>query len=171
MTITVPAGVRVATGRWVVDPARSTATFSVGNFGVRTVSGSVPVLAGVLEVADGRPRRVSAELDLSAIDTGHARRDADLRKPALLDLDAHPVLTYEALDFEDGPQGWRALGLLGARGTTCPVAVLGVPAATGTSLHLVGTTVVDRTALGIRAPRLLIGREVAVVVDAWLDRA
>ena len=165
----------VATGRWVVDPARSGATISFGNFGVRTVTGSVPVLAGTLEVTDGgRPRRLSAELDLSAIDTGHARRDADLRKPSLLDLDTHPVLTYEAEEFELGPQGWSARGVLGARGTSCPVTVLGVPAGTEDptrSLHLVGTAVVDRTALGIRAPRLLIGREVSVVVDAWLARA
>jgi hypothetical protein len=83
------------------------------------------------------------------------------------------VLTYAAEEFELGPQGWCATGVLGARGTTCPVTVLGVPAGaedpTG-ALHLVGTAVVDRTALGIRAPRLAIGREVSVVVDAWLDR-
>ena len=170
MTATRPAPV-VATGRWTVDPGRSTARFSVGNFGIRTVHGSVPVLAGSLEVDDGgRPRRLSAELDLSRVDTGNARRDADLRKPKLLDLDAHPLLRYEADDFELGPQGWRARGSLAARGTTCPVTVLGVPATTGSSLHLVGTAVVDRTALGVRAPSLVIGREVAVVVDAWLDR-
>ena len=169
MTTTTPVPV-VATGRWVVDPGRSSATFSVSNFGFRTVSGSVPVLGGDLEVADGgRPRRLAAELDLSSIATGSPRRDADLRKRSLLDLDTHPVLTYEADEFEVCPQGWRARGSLGARGTTCPVAVLGVPAGTDGSLHLVGTAVVDRTALGIRAPRLLIGRQVSVVVDAWLD--
>lgn len=170
MTTTTPP--LVATGRWVVDPRRSRATFSVGNFGFRTVSGCVPVLAGSLEVTDGgRPRRLSAELDLSAIDTGSPRRDADLRKPSLLDLDAHPVLTYEAEEFEAGPQGWSARGRLAARGTSCPVTVLGVAASAESSLHLVGTAMVDRTALGIRAPRLLIGRQVSVVVDAWLDRA
>ena len=164
--------VPVATGLWVVDPARSAATISVGNFAVRTVTGTVPVIAGSLEVTDGgRPRKLFAELDLAAIDTGHARRDADLRKPSLLDLDTHPVLTYAAAEFELGPQGWCAKGVLGARGATCPVTVLGVPAGTDGSLHLVGTAVVDRTALGIRAPRLLIGREVSVVVDAWLDRS
>jgi polyisoprenoid-binding protein YceI len=170
MTATTPVPV-VATGRWVVDPERSSARFSVRNFGVRTVSGSVPVLAGSLEIDDGGcPRRVAAELDLSALDTGNARRDADLRKRSLLDLDTHPVLTYAADEFEVGPQGWSARGRLCARGTSCPVPVLGVPAGTDASLHLVGTAVLDRTALGIRAPRLLIGREVSVVVDAWLDR-
>jgi polyisoprenoid-binding protein YceI len=168
-TRTVPL---VDTGTWVVDPARSTATFTVSNFGVRAVRGSVPVLAGTVDVAeDGRPRRLRAELDLSAIDTGNRRRDADLRKTDLLDLDAYPVLTYDADDFELGPQGWSARGSLRVRGVSCQSAVLGVPAATGESLHLVGTTVIDRIALGVRAPRLLIGRYVSVVVDAWLDPA
>jgi polyisoprenoid-binding protein YceI len=162
----------VAVGRWIVDPGRSTATFTVRNFGVRTVRGSVPVLGGAVEVSeDGSPRLVHAELDLGGIATGNRRRDADLRKPALLALDAHPVLTFRADDFEDGPQGWRALGSLRARGTTCPLTVLGVPATTGEDLHLVGTAVLDRTALGIRAPRLLIGRDVAIVVDTWLTPA
>jgi hypothetical protein len=35
-------------------------------------------------------------------------------------------------------------------------------------LHVVGTAVLDRRAVGIRAPRLLIGRTVTVTVDAWL---
>ena len=170
MTATSPA--TVATGLWIVDPARSTATVSVANLGFRTVRGSVPVIAGTVDVADGgRPRRLRAELDLSGIDTGNRKRDADLRKPHLLDLDAHPVLTYEAEDFELGAQGWSAHGTLSARGASCPLTVLGVPADVGESLHLVGTAVVDRTALGVRAPRLLIGRDVSVVVDARLDRA
>jgi polyisoprenoid-binding protein YceI len=168
---TRPPAPVVATGRWVVDPARSTATFSVANFGFRTVHGTVPVLSGTLEVSDGRPVRVSAELDLARIDTGNRRRDADLRKPNLLDLDASPLLTYEAGEFDLGPQGWCARGSLGARGTTCPLPVLGVVAGTEGSLHLVGTAVVDRTALGVRAPALIIGRQVSVVVDARLDRA
>jgi polyisoprenoid-binding protein YceI len=168
----VPRAVRIRTGRWVVNPERSRATISVRNFGVRTVCGSVPLLAGTIAVDDeGRPIRVHAELDLAGIDTGSARRDADLRKPSLLDLDRHPTLTYDADAFELGPQGWVAQGTLAARGAACPLPVLGVPTEAGDGLHVVGTTLVDPTALGLRAPRLFIGRQVAVVVDAWLTRA
>ena len=162
----------VAVGRWVVDPDRSTAGFAVGNLGFRTVHGVVPIVGGTVEVADdGQPRMIRAELDLAAVTTGNRRRDADLRKPHLLDLDAHPRLVFEADAFEAGPQGWRAMGQLSARGTSCPLPVLGVPASAGDELHLVGTAVLDRTALGIRAPRLLIGRRVSIVVDTWLTQA
>jgi polyisoprenoid-binding protein YceI len=161
----------VAVGRWVVDPDRSTAGFAVANLGFSTVRGTVPVMGGTVEVSsDGHPRLVRAELDFAAISTGNRRRDADLRKPRLLDLDAHPRLTFESEEFEDGPQGWRALGHLSARGRHCRLAVLGVPATVGHDLHLIGTAVLDRTALGIHAPRVLIGRQVSIVVDAWLAR-
>ena len=165
-----PGRTTVRAARWVVDPHRSRATFSVGNLGLRTVRGAVPVLGGSLGTDDGGvPRAVRAELDLGRIDTGNARRDADLRKPHLLDLDAHPRLTFECETFEWGPQGWTGLGRLSARGRTCPLAVLGVPAtAEDDELHVVGTAVLDRAQLGIRAPRLLIGREVAIVVDCRL---
>jgi hypothetical protein len=38
------------------------------------------------------------------------------------------------------------------------------------TVHLLGTAVLDRTAIGLRAPRLMIGRLVTITVDAWLTR-
>jgi hypothetical protein len=35
-------------------------------------------------------------------------------------------------------------------------------------VHVRGTAVLDRTAIGLRAPRFLIGRQVTITVDAWL---
>jgi polyisoprenoid-binding protein YceI len=59
------------------------ATFSVGNLGKR-VAGTIPVTSAEVDVAeDGTVRGASAELDIAAIDTGHTRRDRDLRKPNL----------------------------------------------------------------------------------------
>lgn len=40
------------TGAWRLDPAALTAQFSVRNFGVRRVTGTVPLLAGAVEVDD-----------------------------------------------------------------------------------------------------------------------
>ena len=88
MTTTSPA--ELAAGRWTVDLANSSATFRVRSFG-RTVTGSVPITEGAVEVDGGRPTAITGSLDLSAIDTGNARRDSDLRKPRLLDLDHHPA--------------------------------------------------------------------------------
>jgi polyisoprenoid-binding protein YceI len=166
--------VRLAPGRWTALPDRSSATFAVGNLGVKVVHGSISVVAGALDVdGQGRPVAVRAELDLRTIDTGIPKRDADLRKPALLDIDAHPVLAFSCTDVRPDDAGWRAEGRLSARGTSCPLTVTGTvvedsPAGTA---HVQGTAVLDRTALGMRAPRLMIGRLITITVDAWLTSA
>ena len=43
--------------------------------------------------------RAFAELDLNSLDTGISKRDADLRKPWLLDIDRHPVMTWRCDRF------------------------------------------------------------------------
>ncbi|MCF6733790.1 YceI family protein [Blastococcus sp. KM273129] len=65
----------------------------------------------------GVPRRVVAELDLGTLDTGIARRDADVRKPRFLDTDRHPTMIWTARSFVPGdeaggrPRGcWRSAG-------------------------------------------------------------
>ncbi|WP_369140096.1 YceI family protein [Modestobacter versicolor] len=169
MTATT-APVRLAPGRWTTDPGRTEASFRVGNLG-RTVRGTVQVTSGELDVDDaGRPVAVRAVLDLGTVATGHPRRDADLRRPGLLDAEGHPAMTFECGAVRVVPGGWCADGRLGLRGTTCPLPVTGgvQDDSTADRVHVVGTATLDRTAAGIRAPRLLIGRTVTVTVDAWL---
>ena len=115
--MTVTSAPRLAAGRWTVDVTCSTATFRVGNLG-RTVTGTVPITGGTVDVdADGRPTAIAGSLDLGSIDTGNARRDSDLRKPALLDLDRHPTMTFSADTATAAPEGWSVAGQLTARGT------------------------------------------------------
>ena len=68
--------------------------------------------------------------------------------------------------------GWRAEGRLSVRGTSCPLTVTGTLVEDGPAgtVHVRGTAVLDRTAIGLRAPRLMIGRLVSITVDAWLTR-
>jgi polyisoprenoid-binding protein YceI len=167
----VATPVRLAAGGWTAVPSRTRATFAVGNLGVKVVHGTIPVTSGRVDVdATGRPVSVRAELDLGAVDTAHRRRDADLRKPALLDLDAHPVMTFAGDVLRPDGEGWSAVGELRLRGTSCPLVVVGrlVEATGDGAFHVVGTGTLDRTAAGIRAPRFLIGRWVRITVDAWL---
>jgi polyisoprenoid-binding protein YceI len=170
MTATAPA-TRLAAGRWSAIVERTSATFTVRNLGLKVVHGSIPVVTGEVEVGDdGRPVRLRAELDLDGIDTGIPRRDADLRKPHLLDIDHHPAMTYTADAIRPGPDGWSADGELQARGTACPLVLTGaavVGAAPGV-VHVRATATLDRTAIGLRAPSLLIGRTVTITIDGWL---
>lgn len=162
---------RVRSGTWRVSDSRTQVGFTVTNFG-RPVRGSVACSFGEVAIdGAGAPLRVYAELDLESLATGIARRDTDLRKPRFLDIDRHPVMRWTAERFtptRDG--GWTADGVLSVRGTTAPLAVTGSVDAAGEWLRVRAEGVMDRTAVGIRAPSVLVGRSVAVQIDAWLVR-
>jgi len=160
----------VAAGTWTVSDSRTRVTFAVRNFG-RPAQGSVACRWGEVEIdAAGTPQRVTAEIDLESVDTGIAKRDADLRKPWLLDIDRHPTMTWSAARFTREDDGrWTADGVLGLRGTSVPLTVTGPAEVLPDGwVRVRATASLDRTAVGIRAPRFLIGRRVEIDVDAWL---
>ncbi len=150
-------------GTWTVRTA--TASFEVRNFGFNRVRGTIPVRAGAVEVTGGGVTAVRADLDLGAVDTKNARRDADLRKPHLLDSGAHPELTFTAAGVRRDGEGWEVTGELRLRGTSCPLTL--AVEADGTRVRATGT--LDRAPLGVKAPRAMIGRYVAIVVEAELE--
>ncbi|UOX85961.1 YceI family protein [Amycolatopsis sp. FBCC-B4732] len=94
-----------------------------------------------------------------------ARRDADLRKPHLLDSGAHPELTFTATGVRRDAEGWEVTGELRLRGTSCPLTL--AVEADGTRVRATGT--LDRAPLGVKAPRAMIGRYVAIAVEAELE--
>jgi polyisoprenoid-binding protein YceI len=169
MTTTSPAGLVV--GRWVLDVASSTATFHVASLG-RTVTGTVPFIEGTVDTGpDGLPSAITGSLDLGAIDTGNARRDADLRKPRFLDLDTHPTMAFAADTVTAAPAGWTVAGRLSARGSSVRLTGDVAVSRQDQSATLTGHTRVDRRALGIRAPRIMMGRQVDITVTATVRRA
>jgi polyisoprenoid-binding protein YceI len=164
--VTTTSPVALATGRWTVDPAHSTATFRVGNLG-RTVTGTVPITEGTVDIdGHGRPSTITGSLDLGAIDTGNARRDKDLRKPKFLDLDRHPALTFTAHTITAMPAGWQVTGHLTARGTSIRLAGDAVVSGQGRTATVAARTQLDCRALGIRAPKIMIGHQIDITITA-----
>jgi polyisoprenoid-binding protein YceI len=166
VTTTSRAG--LAVGRWTVDPAHSTATFRVRSLG-RTVTGNVPITNGIVDVDEsGRPRAISGSLDLGAIDTANPRRDKDLRKPRFLDLDRYPAMTFAADSTTASSAGWRVTGQLAVRGTSVRLAGDVTVSPHDRSATVTAHTQLDRRALGIRAPRIMIGHAIDITVTAAL---
>ena len=166
--MTTTAAATLAAGQWKVDVEHSTATFTVGNLG-HTVTGTVPILDGTVEVGpDGLPSAIYGTLDLSAIATGISRRDKDLRKPNLLDLDRYPVSTFEADRMTASPGGWSVSGYLTARGTRTRLTGDVEISAQGQEATLTARTQLDRRAIGLRAPKLMIGHQVGITVTATI---
>jgi polyisoprenoid-binding protein YceI len=154
-----------STTRWSVQHTLSCASFTVRNLGMLTVRGRVPIThASVVVDASGNPVQVRAELDLAGIHTGNSRRDCDLAKPKLLDLAKFPALTFSGGPGQATNDGWTVPGRLSAHGSTIEVTLHVVRDGD----HIAATTSFDRTDLGIRAPRFMIGRRIAVRIDAVL---
>jgi polyisoprenoid-binding protein YceI len=165
----VTAAARTGTTTWTVSDSRTQVRFSVRNLGI-PVRGSVALRRGSVDVdADGAPVRARAEFDLDSLDTGITRRDADLRRARFLSVDRQPVMVWTCDRFTRTSDGrWLAAGTLSVRGTATPLEVAGVaePGDGGTVVR--AAAVLDRLAVGIRAPRIVVGRVVSIEIDAWL---
>jgi len=156
----------LAPGRWRHVPTGTSASFTVRNFGLRQVTGTVPVAEAWVDVdAAGVAQQVRATLDLRAIATGNARRDADLQKPHLLGTAEHPTLSFAGTPAV-GPDGWTVAGTLAGRASAKVTLAATIESATPQAITVRATAELDRRELGIRAPRFLIGRRLRITVTA-----
>jgi len=157
---------------WSLDTTASTATFAVRSFGVHVVRGRIPIRHGVVELDDaGKPRIVRARLDLTGIDTGNRRRDRDLAKPGLLDTRQWPELSFEGqvdVRLDSDGRRWKVPGVLAGHGTSTEITLDVEVTDRPDVFQARATASFDRRALGIRAPRLVIGRHILVLIDVVL---
>ncbi len=157
-------------GQWRLDPAASQVAFHVRDKLVTTVHGTLPVLSGEAQLAEGGTV-TSGTLVLSAtgVDTGNARRDTDLRKARFLDAKASPTIRVELSAADPLPSGvWAAIGVVHARSQAAPVelsarTVAGADprADRGLATDVVHVRVsgkLDRNPLQIKVPAVIIGR-------------
>ncbi|MDQ3715394.1 MAG: YceI family protein [Actinomycetota bacterium] len=159
-----------AVGTWTLA-GPTVAGFNVGNLGKR-VRGTIPVSSAHFEIReDGSVRDVHAVLDIASIDTGHAKRDSDLRKPGLLDLNNHPQMTFDAAEVVALKDGWTVNGLLTVKGTTREITLdvtVEQPSEGTARVRMNGR--LDRRHYGIKAPRFLIGALVDLQIEAVFGR-
>ncbi len=157
------------TVRWEFVSSLTCAGFAVRNFGLRSVRGQLPVRTAWVDVDESRgPTAVHATLDVTGIDTGNARRDRDLRGARLLDVAQYPVLTFDATSVEQVADGeWMVAGALAGHGTLVEVSMPArVTSTRDGGIAVRAFTEFDREALRVTAPRFLVGRRVAVDVNA-----
>lgn len=160
----------LAEGRWAARPGEATAAFTVRNWGLARVRGRFAVTGGTVTVAGGRPVAATAALDAASVRTGIARRDTDLVGRRFLHAARHPEIALRCDTVVPDGEGWRAEGVLAVAGGEAPLTlhVVRLPATVPGTVRVRATGVLDRTATPLRAPRLLIGRDVAIEVEATL---
>ncbi len=102
---------RLATGRWRVDPAQSHASFAA-RAGGQPVRGRLP-LAGRVVIADPiEDSTACLAARTSAVSTGSPALDRLLAGPRFLDAAAFPEISFQSELLAWVPAGWRAVGRL-----------------------------------------------------------
>ena len=166
---------------WQLDPAHSTAQFSVRHLGISTVRGAFTRLTGTV---DYDPAKVTTTTknntnETATIDTRVERRDNDLRGDHFFDTAKYPTITFKSTGVESAGAGkLKVTGDLTLHGVTKPV-TLDVEGPSEPvkdqrgNLHMgaSATTKIDRTQFGMTNMVGPVGSEIGITIDVEMTKA
>jgi polyisoprenoid-binding protein YceI len=92
-------------GTWTIDPVHSEVGFSVRHMMVSKVRGRFTSFSGQIVTADdATASSVTAEIDLSSINTGNEQRDEHIKSADFFEVETYPTMTYRStgVRVEDG---------------------------------------------------------------------
>lgn len=156
---------------WKIDPAHSSATFTVRHMMVSNVHGRFGKVEGTI-VYDGKNIagiKADATIDATTITTDNEKRDAHLKSPDFFDATGFPTITFKSKRAEAVGNGkFKLIGDLTMRGKTKEV-VLDVDGPTdpitaqnAQRIGATATTTVNRQDYGVSWSRALDGAGVVV---------
>jgi polyisoprenoid-binding protein YceI len=185
MATTTSAPATVTT--WKLDPAHSSAEFKVRHMMISNVKGSFSGLSGDLteHTVDSTLSTVEASIDVAAISTGDAQRDAHLKSADFFDAEKYPTMTFKSTKVEPKGEGeYRVTGDLTVHGVTKPVtfAVEGPTPPNkdpwgNTRIGLTATSKINRKDFGLNwnaaleTGGILVGEEVHITLEAQFIKA
>jgi polyisoprenoid-binding protein YceI len=84
-------------GTWTIDPVHSDVSFTVRHMVVSKVRGHFRRFSGqIVTGQDPLASSVTAEIDLSSIDTNNAQRDEHIRSADFFEVETYPTMTYRS---------------------------------------------------------------------------
>jgi len=106
-------------GNWTIDPVHSEVGFTVRHMMVSKVRGKFNTFGGDIVTADNPLQSsVTAEIDLSSIDTNNADRDNHIRSADFFEVDANKVMTYRSTALRVDGDDYILDGELSLKGVT-----------------------------------------------------
>ena len=111
----------MATEKWEIDASHSSIAFWVRHMVVAKVHGQFTRWSGNLELDTSSlaTSKVDIRIDAASIDTRDPQRDAHLRAPDFLDVEAHPHIDFKSSRIERvGAETYRVVGDLTIHGVT-----------------------------------------------------
>ncbi len=107
-----------------IDPAHSSAQFTIRHMMITNVRGSFKKVEGtiVLDRENPAASSVEATIDAGTINTNEEQRDAHLKSPDFLDVAKYPTITFVSTRVAPSSNGeWKVDGNLTIHGVTRPV--------------------------------------------------
>jgi polyisoprenoid-binding protein YceI len=166
---------------WQIDPAHTTAAFTVRHMGISNVHGRFVKTTGsaIIDDNDITKSSVTATMDVNTIDTGNENRDGDLKSPNYFDAAQFPTITFKSKSVSKNGEGkLKVVGDLTIHGVT-KEATLDVdgPSAPleqrgNKRRGLSASTSVNRKDFGVgaKAPAVMIGEDIKIDIDAELTQ-
>lgn len=166
--------------KYVLDPAHSTASFSIKHMMIAKVHGGFEKLSGSFnyDAQDPSKSSVEASIEVASINTRDAQRDAHLKSADFFDVDKYPTITFKSSQIEKSGDGLVINGDLTIHGVTKKIS-LDVEGPTAEvkdpwgnmKIGASGTTKIKRKEFGLEwnaaleAGGFLVGEDVQISVD------
>ena len=170
-------GAAEPTFHYHLDAARSDVAAKVAFFGLASKTAHFPKMKGAITLQPGRLDSIDldVELDARALTAGDSVTLGRLKGPKFFDVERYPTIRFVGREMTmTGPVTAKVKGSITARGVTRPaildVAFRAPPArATGQeAVQLSARTVIDRREFGMNAYGFIVGRNVAITINAQM---
>lgn len=108
------------TSTWNIDPAHSTAQFTVRHLGISNVTGNFTKVSGTvaLDEKNVAQSQVNASIDVNSIDTRVEMRDKDLKSDHFFDVEKYPTIEFKSKRIVKNGDKLQLIGDLTIHGTT-----------------------------------------------------
>lgn len=105
---------------WKIDPAHSSAQFTIRHMGVSKVHGSIGGIKGTVtyDPKDVSKSKVEATLDTATVNTGVDARDKHLKSPDFFDAEKNPTITFKSTAVKNVGGKLQLVGDLTLAGVT-----------------------------------------------------
>ena len=103
-----------------IDPAHSSAQFSVRHMMISNVRGEFTKVSGAIayDAASPSESSIEASIEVASINTREPQRDAHLKSADFFDVEKFPVLTFHGRQISGQPGEWKVRGDLTIHGVT-----------------------------------------------------
>jgi len=150
------------TGTWSIDPVHSEVGFAVRHMMVSKVRGRFRTFSGEIVTGENPlDSAVTAEIDLTSIDTGNEQRDAHIRSADFFEVETYPTMTYRSTGAREHGDGYILDGKLTLKGVTKDVPLtlelngFGPDAYGGTRAGFTATAEINRRDFGVNFAALM----------------